>query len=158
LIASLPVLSVWPTMVTRTLGSRLRPISSSTGRICGLMSARPVSKDTSLGTFSLSRLSSVRATSTPVPWLARASASRLSSMRLDQRLPATAPTAPPMTAPRPALPPVMEPMMAPATAPAPAPLAVPCSRSLIDEQPAAKTSATISAAVPLRCRGMLEGD
>ena len=146
-MASLPVLSVWPTMTTWVVASRPWANWSSTGRRPGLRSARPVSNDRSLGTLTLSWLSAVRETSMPVPAVACSMARRLSSMRLDHRLPAIAPTAAPATAPVPALPPVALPMSAPATAPMAAPWAVPFSRSLMVSQPASDTATTATTAV-----------
>jgi len=75
------------------------------------------------------------------PWVACSIALRLSSCRLDQRLPATAPSTPPIAAPVPALPPVTEPIAAPAATPAPAPIAVPFWRSLMSAQPALSRAA-----------------
>jgi hypothetical protein len=72
LIASLPVLSVWP-MIRTVVEGFARSVCakrSRIGRKFGSMSARPVRNDTSLGTSSLSWLSGVCVTVTPVPWVA----------------------------------------------------------------------------------------
>ena len=107
----------------------------------GRMLERPVSKEMSPGRLTRSWLSSVRATVTPVPAVACSISRRLSSMRLDHRLPATAPMAPPTTAPVPALPPVVLPITAPTPAPMPAPTAVPFWRSLMFAQPPSSSAA-----------------
>ena len=121
LIASLPVLSVWPTMRTRMFGSS----PARTGRApahLGLDRRRPTSKGASLGTLTFSSFCAVR----------RRRCRCLGGLlhggalvhALDHRLPATAPTAPPTTAPVLALPPVAE-LSLPTTAPMAAPVAVP---------------------------------
>ena len=144
--------------VRRVFGSsrRLAANGSSTPRSCGLMAALPVSKEMSFGTLSLSWLSLVRLTSTPVPRVDCSMALRRSSMRLDHRLPPTPPTTPPMTAPVPTLPPVMPLSTAPAAAPMPAPLAVPCSRSLMLAQPVASRAA-VAMAPRARVRWKVDG-
>src|SRR5471032_3380525 len=132
-MASLPVLSVWPTMLTVAAGLSLSVAAklSSIGRKLALMSARPVSKETSLGMSILRRLSAVWLTCTPVPWVACCMARFCSSILFDQMLPTMAPAAAPSTAPPAArLPPplpVDAPRMAPSPAPTPAPVAVPRS-------------------------------
>src|SRR5471030_876755 len=100
-MASLPVLSVWPTMLTVAAGLSLSVAAkrSSIGRKLALMSARPVSKETSLGMSILRRLSAVWLTCTPVPWVACCIARFWASILLDQILPTMAPAAAPSTAP-----------------------------------------------------------
>jgi hypothetical protein len=63
-MASLPVLSVWPTIITFMLPSRPEANLSSTGCSAGRRAERPTSKLMSLGTLTCRRLSAVRVTST----------------------------------------------------------------------------------------------
>jgi hypothetical protein len=82
LMASLPVESVWPTMVTSMPGCWPRPCAnwSRMGRRRGSMAALLVANEMSLGMFSLSWLSGVCVTCTPVPAVACCICVRLFSM------------------------------------------------------------------------------
>ena len=84
--ASLPVLSVWPMMRTSAFGLLRRPSAkrSRMGAKLPLMSERPVSNEMSLGMSSLSWLSLVCTTLTPVPWVACSISRFCCSMLLDQ--------------------------------------------------------------------------
>jgi len=84
--ASLPVLSVWPTMRTSEYGLLRRPIAnwSSTGAKLGWMSERPTANEMSLGMFSISWLSAVCDTAMPVPRVACSISRFCRSMFCDQ--------------------------------------------------------------------------
>ena len=86
LIASLPVLSVWPMMRTVDAGFWFSDCAnlSRIGAKFGLMSARPTSNEMSLGTSSFSWLSAVCVTCTPVPCVACSMSLFCFSIWLDQ--------------------------------------------------------------------------
>ena len=86
LMASLPVLSVWPTMVTCVTGFCCSVPANwfSTPASAGLMAERPTAKPASAGTSSFRRLSAVWLTPMPVPWVACSMAFFCSCMRVDQ--------------------------------------------------------------------------
>ena len=85
-MASEPVLSVWPMMRTSALGLLRRPSAkrSRMGAKLPLMSERLVSNEMSLGMSSLSWLSAVWLTFTPVPWVACSISRFCFSMFCDQ--------------------------------------------------------------------------
>jgi len=85
-MASLPVLSVCPTMCTSVLGLSRRPAAkrSSTGAKLPLISERPVSNEMSLGMSSLSWLFAVCVTPMPVPCVACSISRFCLSMFCDQ--------------------------------------------------------------------------
>ena len=85
-MASEPVLSVWPMMVTVVIGFWFRLVAKfvSTGAKLDLMAERPTSNDTSLGMSSFRRLSAVWLTATPVPAVALSMATFWSCIFLDQ--------------------------------------------------------------------------
>ena len=87
LMASLPVLSVWPMMVTVVTGFWFRLVANwfRMGAKVELTSERPVANEMSEGMSSLRRLSAVWLTATPVPAVAFSMAAFWSCMRLDQR-------------------------------------------------------------------------
>ena len=153
LMEALPVLSVWPMMLTVVFGFSFRVAAkrSRMGRKLPLMSARLVSKEISLGISIFRRLSAVCDTCTPVPCVACSIARFWFSMRFDQILPTTAPAAAPSRAPpavRPPLPPpVVPPIKAPRPAPMPAPVAVPRCVEDISAQPLAANAIT---SMPIR--------
>src|SRR5450830_350148 len=151
-MASLPVLSVWPMMVTFVAGFSFNVAAnlSSTARKFGWISARPVLKEISLGISSLRRLSCVCVTCTPVPCVACSMARFCFSMRVDHTLPITAPIPAPIAAPAavrpPPPPPVAAPRIPPRPAPTPAPVAVPRCVADMSAQPAA---ARVKASAPI---------
>ena len=85
-MASLPVLSVWPTMRTSVLGLLRSPAAnwSSTGAKLGWMSERPTANEMSLGMLSMSWLSAVCVTPMPVPRVACSISRFWRSMFCDQ--------------------------------------------------------------------------
>jgi hypothetical protein len=84
--ASLPVLSVWPTMAIAVTGLALSVPANWLSTPCsvGLTVERPVAKPASAGTSSFRRLSAVCVTPMPVPAVAASMAFFCSCILVDQ--------------------------------------------------------------------------